>query len=122
MAYSVTTDDARIFATTNGKASIAARPVEGQRPDYYLDDYVDVVEDFLPNNNCPHGKGWIVGARSTVTDTVVGVAYCKAYDDGPMILPDDSPMKGVDEIMQSFGRVYISIPFKSVTISPILIG
>ena len=39
-----------------------------------------------------------------------------------MILPDDSPMKGVDEIMQSFGRVYISIPFKSVTISPILIG
>ena len=44
MASSITTDDARMFSATNGKAAISARTAEDQRPDYYLDDYVDVVE------------------------------------------------------------------------------
>ena len=73
----ITTDDARMFAATNGKASIAARPVKYQRPYYYLGDYVVVVEDFSPNNNRPRGKGWIVGARGTGTGTIVYVDYCK---------------------------------------------
>ena len=122
MASSITTDDTRMFAATNGKAAISARPAEDQRPAYYFDDYVDVVEDLSPNNNRPHGKVWIVGARGTGTGTIVDVAYCKAYDDGPTILPNYYPLKGVDEITQSFGRVHRSILFKSVTILPILIG
>ena len=56
------------------------------------------MEYFSPNNNRPRSKGWIVGARGTGTGTIVYVDYCKAYDDGPTILPDDYPMKGVDEI------------------------
>ena len=56
------------------------------------------MEEFLPNKNRPRGKGWIVVARGTGTGTIFYVDYCKAYDDGPTILPDDYPMKGVDEI------------------------
>ena len=37
-----------MFAATNGKSVIIARPAEDQQPAYYLDDYVDVVEEFSP--------------------------------------------------------------------------
>ena len=122
MASVITTDDVMMFATTNSKAAINARPAGVQRPAYYIDDYVDVVEEFLPYNNRPHGKGWIVGACVTGNGTIVDVAYFKAYDDGLTILPYDYPMKVVDEITQSFGRFHRSIPFKAVTRLPILIG
>ena len=69
MASSVTTDDARMFFATNVKVAIAARPAKDQWPAYYLDDYVDVVEYFSPNNSFSNGKGWIVGARGTGTGT-----------------------------------------------------
>ena len=122
MASSITTHDSRIFSATNGKAAIAARPSKDQRPAYYLDDYDDVVEAFLLNKNRPHVKGWIVGACRTGTGTIVDVAYCKAYDDGPTLLPDDYPLRVVDKITQSFRRVHISISFKAVMIFPMLIG
>ena len=111
-----------MFAATNGKVAIAARPSEDKHPAYYINDYVDAVEYLLPNNNRTRGKGWIVSARGTGTGTIVDVAYCKAYDDGPTILPDYYPQKVVDEITQSFGRVHRSIPFKAVTRLPMLIG
>ena len=112
MASVITTDDEIMFATIKSKAAIAVRPAEDQRPAYYIDDYVNVVEELLPYNNRPHGKGWIVSACVTGTGTIVNVVYFKAYDDGLTILPDDYPMKLVDEITQSFGRFHRSITFK----------
>ena len=115
MASSITNNDARIFSATNRKDDIDAHPAEDQRPEYYLDEYVDVVEDFFLKNNCSHDKGWIVGARGTGTGKIVDVDYCKAYDDDQTILTSDYPLKGVDEITQIFGRFHRIIPFKSAT-------
>ena len=98
MTSSITTDDTRMFEATNRKAGIAARPAKDQRRAYYLNDYVDVVEYFSLKNNRTHGKGWIVSAHGTGTGTIIDIAYCEAYDDGPTIMPNDYPLKRVDEI------------------------